>query len=89
MGLTVRGLPLALFALAGLPAASGFANEPLYVKNLSPVTGLLGLPSQRDADTTVPGRFGAALLRLQFRRRAVLPLGVAAHGRGRRSASVA
>jgi hypothetical protein len=40
--------PLALavpvMAGAGLP-------DPLYVKNLSPVTGLFGLPSQRSADT--------------------------------------
>jgi hypothetical protein len=37
------------------------ASEPLYVKNLSPVAGLLGLPSQRDAQTTETGRLAAAL----------------------------
>jgi hypothetical protein len=49
------GLPAALCVL---PVA---ASEPLYVKNLSPVAGLLGLPSQRDAHTTEPGSLGAAL----------------------------
>ena len=34
---------------ACLLAQPAFADDPLYVKNLSPVTGLLGLPSQRDA----------------------------------------
>ncbi len=33
----------------GLVALPAFAEDPLYVKNLSPVTGLFGLPSQRDA----------------------------------------
>lgn len=48
-----------LFApLLGAPAQ---ADEPLYVKNLSPVTGLLGLPSQRAADSESPGRFAAAV----------------------------
>jgi hypothetical protein len=47
-----------LAVLATLPV---FASEPLYVKNLSPVAGLLGLPSQRDAHTTEPGSLGAAL----------------------------
>ena len=35
--------------------------EPLYVRNLSPVAGLLGLPSQRDAHATPPGLVSAAL----------------------------
>ena len=47
----------ALLVAAPLCAAS----EPLYVKNLSPVTGLLGLPSQRSADTAPAGAFAAAL----------------------------
>lgn len=37
------------------------ASEPLYVKNLSPVTGLLGLPSQRSAFSEEQGQLGAAL----------------------------
>jgi hypothetical protein len=37
------------------------ASEPLYVKNLSPVAGLSGLPSQRDAHTTSNGTFAVAL----------------------------
>lgn len=37
------------------------ASEPLYVKNLSPVAGLVGFPSQRDAHTTARGDFAAAL----------------------------
>ena len=38
--------------VVALPLA---ASEPLYVKNLSPVTGLLGLPSQRSADSEATG----------------------------------
>jgi hypothetical protein len=37
------------------------ATEPLYVKNLSLVAGLSGLPSQRDADTADSGTLVAAL----------------------------
>jgi hypothetical protein len=55
-------LPSAGAALAlALPGAPLHADEPLYVKNLSPVTGLLGLPSQRDADTQSRGTLAAAL----------------------------
>ncbi len=36
-------------------------SEPLYVKNLSPVAGLLGLPSQRRADTQRAGSYEIAL----------------------------
>ena len=43
---------------AALPAT---ADEPLYVKNLSPVTGLLGLPPQRSADSEKKGELAAAL----------------------------
>ena len=50
-------LPTCLAALAQ-PLA---ADEPLYVKNLSPVTGLLGLPSQRAAESEQAGEFSAAL----------------------------
>jgi hypothetical protein len=55
-----RNLCILLLPLAGaaLPAA---ASEPLYAKNLSPVTGLFGLPSQRDAFTTAPRAFAASL----------------------------
>lgn len=44
--------------LAALPLA---ASEPLYVRNLSPVTGLLGLPSQRSADTQREGSLAVAV----------------------------
>tara|TARA_R110001599_G_scaffold351822_1_gene584708 strand:+ start:37069 stop:38028 length:960 start_codon:yes stop_codon:yes gene_type:complete len=49
-----------LLSLA-LYATSSGAYEPLYVKNLSPVTGLLGLPSQRYAGTESKGELGVAL----------------------------
>jgi hypothetical protein len=39
----------------------GGIADPLYVKNLSPVTGLFGLPSQRSADTTPAGQLGFAV----------------------------
>jgi len=51
---------LALLAGAAAAAAQDW-SEPLYVKNLSPVTGLLGFPSQRSALTEPAGRLGAAL----------------------------
>ena len=35
--------------------------DPLYVKNLSPVTGLFGLPSPRSADTAPAGALGVAV----------------------------
>ncbi len=47
--------------LAGLGVLPATASEPLYVKNLSPVAGLFGLPSQRDAYTTPGGELAAAL----------------------------
>ncbi|MCB1848250.1 MAG: DUF3187 family protein, partial [Halieaceae bacterium] len=54
--------PLAVGLLVALlPAPSSRADEPLYVKNLSPVTGLLGLPSQRAADSEARGMFTAAV----------------------------
>lgn len=43
-----------------LPLVAG-ATEPLYVKNLTPVTAMLGLPSQRSADTVDRGKLSAAL----------------------------
>jgi len=53
--LTPALLPLCLHA------AGADASEPLYVKNLSPIIGLIGLPSQRDAFATEPGRVAVAL----------------------------
>jgi hypothetical protein len=53
-----RGVAALLAVMAVLPAS---ASEPLYVKNLSPVAGLFGLPSQRDAYTTRSGTVTAAL----------------------------
>lgn len=44
--------------VAGAPAA---AAEPLYAKNLSPLTGLLGFPSQRDAAVAGRGNLTVAL----------------------------
>lgn len=37
------------------------AEDPLYAKNLAPVAGLLGLPSQRDAAAIGDGRWGVDL----------------------------
>ncbi|MEZ5569632.1 MAG: DUF3187 family protein [Halioglobus sp.] len=51
-------------ALAASSANTGellHSSEPLYVKNLSPVAGLFGLPSQRSALTTPVGTLSAAL----------------------------
>ena len=48
----------ALLVLAVLPA---YGSEPLYVKNLSPVAGLFGLPAQRDAFTAAAGQLDVAL----------------------------
>lgn len=55
MGL--KWLPLCL--LVG--AQGALAEEPLYVKNLSPVAGLVGLPSQRSADISPVGKFDLAV----------------------------
>ncbi len=55
MALNTKLLVL-LFLASGTVAA-----EPLYVKNLSPVAGLLGLPSQRSADIAPTGSFDLAL----------------------------
>lgn len=52
------------FVMICLAACSGnsvAASEPLYVKNLSPVAGLTGLPSQRSAHTLADGDFAVAL----------------------------
>jgi Protein of unknown function (DUF3187) len=46
------------FAAASLPT---LAAEPLYMKNLSPVSGLLGLPSQRGAQVQDKGSLALAL----------------------------
>ncbi len=57
-------VPLKFLApgIAGaLLAPLALASEPLYVKNLSPVAGLIGLPSQRDAHTEAPGDVALAL----------------------------
>lgn len=53
----LRFLPALLLLLT----TGAIANEPLYVKNLSPVAGLLGLPSQRNADIADAGSFDLAL----------------------------
>ncbi|MEH6570244.1 MAG: DUF3187 family protein, partial [Halioglobus sp.] len=53
-----QGLALVLIAGASV---QGHSSEPLYVKNLSPVSGLFGLPSQRSAFTTGSGSFAAAV----------------------------
>ena len=51
-------VPLPVLAITAIPVA---AMEPLYVKNLSPVAGLFGLPSQRSALTQGRGSVAAAL----------------------------
>ena len=53
----LRCLPALLLLLT----TGAIASEPLYVKNLSPVAGLLGLPSQRNADIAAAGSFDLAL----------------------------
>ncbi len=59
-GLCCR-LPLAMPALVAMMwSGSTQAQEPLYVKNLSPVAGLFGLPSQRNADIGAAGSFDLA-----------------------------
>ena len=55
MGVPVSRLALHLGLLAGLIAFPALADEPLYAKNLGPVAGLLGLPSQRDAAPVAAG----------------------------------
>ncbi len=50
-----------VLACLGCGAVPLAADEPLYVKNLNPVTGLLGLPSQRSADSLGGDRVGVAL----------------------------
>ena len=45
----------------GTGAEEASAREPLYAKNLSPVAGLFGLPSQRNADISPAGSFDLAL----------------------------
>jgi hypothetical protein len=60
----VSRMRTAIAVVLALPAYGSHyagASEPLYVKNLSPVAGLLGLPSQRDAHTTTSGGLAAAL----------------------------
>jgi hypothetical protein len=44
-----------------LLAPAALASEPLYVRNLSPVAGLFGLPSQRDAATLGRSELALAL----------------------------
>ena len=54
---------LLLATLVSLPMATtaNTIGDPLYVKNLSPVAGLLGLPSQRSADTLDGGVVAGAI----------------------------
>ena len=52
---------IAILLLAAGGAMPALATEPLYVKNLSLVAGLSGLPSQRDAATADSGTLVAAL----------------------------
>jgi len=52
---------IAILLLAAVGAMPALATEPLYVKNLSLVAGLSGLPSQRDAATVDSGTLVAAL----------------------------
>jgi len=59
-GVDTRWRCLALAGALGAALPAG-ASEPLYAKNLSPVAGLFGLPSQRDAMTTDAGEWEMAL----------------------------
>ncbi|MEM9254841.1 MAG: DUF3187 family protein [Pseudomonadota bacterium] len=47
--------------ITGDELVAAAVSEPLYVKNLSPIVGLTGLPSQRSAMTTAPSTVYAAL----------------------------
>jgi Protein of unknown function (DUF3187) len=55
--------PCYLPLLVGLAASAlpALATEPLYVRNMIPVSGLLGMPSQRDAQAQDRGSLGVAL----------------------------
>jgi hypothetical protein len=53
----MRCKSLLLACCCAVPVLPAIASEPLYAKNLSPVAGLLGLPSQRSADTAQAGGF--------------------------------
>jgi len=50
-----KGLWLTLLGCLLAQPLAAAATEPLYSKNLSPVAGLLGLPSQRAAELAAPG----------------------------------
>jgi hypothetical protein len=50
-----------VLACCALSPAQLLAEAPLYARNLSPVAGLFGLPSQRDAATREAGSLGVAL----------------------------
>ena len=52
-----RTLYLVLLLGAAVPAAA----DPLYAKNLSPVSGLFGFPAMREADTLAAGQFSGAV----------------------------
>ena len=57
-------LPLSLACIFFSPVITVAAEEaggPLYVKNLSPVASLLGLPSQRAANTQAAGTYSLAM----------------------------
>lgn len=54
-------LMLALVGPLIAGAVPTLASEPLYVKNLSPITGLIGLPSQRNAITVPAGALELAV----------------------------
>ncbi|MEJ2532636.1 MAG: DUF3187 family protein [Halioglobus sp.] len=60
MNVSIPGRCLAL-ACCALNPAQVLADAPLYARNLAPVAGLLGLPSQREASTREGGSFGIAL----------------------------
>ncbi|MFV0276436.1 MAG: DUF3187 family protein [Parahaliea sp.] len=56
------GLCLAtLLGTGGLAARGEAAEAPLYVRNLSPVAGLFGLPAQRSAQVAEPGSWSVDL----------------------------
>ena len=59
--MALRTLCAGLAGIALLQILPAAANEPLYAKNLSPVAGLLGLPSQRNAYLAARGSFDLAL----------------------------
>ena len=51
-----------LLSAVALLAAAPAQPDPLYARNLSPLSGLFGFPALREARALAPGQFSAAVL---------------------------